>query len=91
MPKLKKPRRKASFLRGKHKKTKKKKKIRPQKKVQPLKKKKEKRKIRKKRKRVIKLGRPKKVFTPEKFQELVKKGKERVLLRILKFFIIFRK
>ncbi|PIV45137.1 MAG: RNA polymerase sigma factor RpoD [Candidatus Nealsonbacteria bacterium CG02_land_8_20_14_3_00_37_10] len=35
------------------------------------------RKIRRKKGRGVKLGRPKKVFTPEKFQELVKKGKER--------------
>jgi len=35
------------------------------------------RKIRRKKGRGVKLGRPKKVFTPEKFQELIKKGKER--------------
>jgi RNA polymerase primary sigma factor len=50
-----------------------------------------KKKIRKKRrkKRGLKLGRPKKVFTPEKFQELLEKGKKRGFItysEILYFF-----
>ncbi|MDP1538467.1 MAG: sigma-70 family RNA polymerase sigma factor [bacterium] len=67
---------------------KKKKKIKPKKKVGFPKKKKRnrpkikrfrrtRRKVRRKKGRGVKLGRPKKVFTPEKFQELVRKGKER--------------
>ncbi|MDP2967468.1 MAG: sigma-70 family RNA polymerase sigma factor [bacterium] len=63
MPKLKKPRRKASFLRGKKKKQ--------------LKGKKKKIVSVRRKRRGVKLGRPEKVFTPEKFQKLIKKGKER--------------
>ncbi len=74
MPKLKKSRRRTlSSLRGKHKKTKNKKKtiVKRKKKIVL------KRKAKVKKRRRIKLGRPKKVFTPEKFQELVRRGKER--------------
>jgi RNA polymerase primary sigma factor len=67
---------------------KKEKKIGPKKKVMSAKKKKGKppkvktfrrarRKIGRKKRQVKKLGRSKKVFTPEKFQKLIKKGKER--------------
>ena len=75
MPKLKKPRKKASFLRGKKKKQLKGKK----KKIVSVRRKRRGVKLgrpRRKAKGSLR-GRPKKVFTPEKFQKLITKGKER--------------
>jgi RNA polymerase primary sigma factor len=75
MPKIKKPRRKAIFLRGKKKKQLKEKK----KKIVSVRRKRRGVKFgrpRRKAKGFLR-GRPKKVFTPEKFQKLIKKGKER--------------
>jgi len=74
MPKLKKPRRKVNFLRGKKKKQLKEKK----KKIVSVRRKRRGLKLgRPRRKASFLRGRPKKVFTPEKFQKLITKGKER--------------
>ncbi|MCX6759649.1 MAG: sigma-70 family RNA polymerase sigma factor [Candidatus Nealsonbacteria bacterium] len=75
MTKIKKPRRKAIFLRGKKKKQLKGKK----KKIVSVRRKRRGVKLgrpRRKAKGFLR-GRPKKVFTPEKFQKLIKRGKER--------------
>ena len=68
---------KKRLIRSKKKKTslRKKRKLRTGKRMRPRRK--IKRKIRRAKKRRLKLGRPKKVFTPEKFQELVDRGRER--------------
>jgi len=75
MPKLKKPRRKASFLRGKKKKQLKGKK----KKIVSVRRKRRGVKLGRPRRKArgFLRGRPKKVFTPEKLQKLITKGKER--------------
>ncbi len=74
------------------KKTRKKRTLRRKHRVKPKKKhvrQKKKRGARKKRKRVVRLGRPKKVFLPEKLQQLMERGRERGFIthsEILYFF-----
>jgi RNA polymerase primary sigma factor len=48
-----------------------------------------KKKIKRAKKRVFKLGRPKKVFTPEKFQELLEKGKRRGFITFSEILFFF--
>ena len=64
---------KKRLIRSKKKKTS----LRKKRRIKVVKRRKPKRKIRRAKKRRLKLGRPKKVFTPEKFQELVDRGRER--------------
>jgi len=78
MPKMKKKKKrklraKKRLIRSKKKKTS----LRKKRRIKVVKRRKPKRKIRRAKKRRLKLGRPKKVFTPEKFQELVDRGRER--------------